>query len=520
MNISSSIENKIYFSKYKPDFKIGEGSFGKIYSAHNINDGELFALKLEKRKNHKSLLEAETYILCYLKGEGIPYIKSYGFSGDYNVLVMELLGKSLETLFQENNCIFSLKTVCMLAEQMITRLEYIHKKYILHRDIKPDNFTLGRGKKSHIIYLIDFGLSKKYRSSKGNNEHIKYCENKKLIGTARYASINTMKGCEQGRRDDMESLGYVLMYFLRGNLPWQGLKLYKGENRYKKIYEIKKEISPEELCVGFPKQFCEYIRYTRNLGFEQEPDYNYLKKLIYNVMEKYEYNFDYLYDWGIKKNKNKNNLNLNTKIVKNNKVNIIKDNQKKNNIKEKIINKTEKKEMKANKNKNININKHKKNITYNNFKNSINKNTNKINTTKSNNKYFQRNIYKKRDININKTKTGEITKSFNKSIKNKKFDKIKNSQNLKNNRKTLIADDKYIFNKLLNLESTTQGISFINQSQEMNLRISHYKFISELNNSFKETERKNKKIWLKKEMPIKNEKKLSEDNKNNECIII
>ena len=146
MNISSSIENKIYFSKYKPDLKIGEGSFGKIYSAHNINNGELFALKLEERNNKHSLLESETYILCYLKGEGIPYIKSYGFSGDYNILVMELLGKSLEKLFQENKCKFSLKTVCMLADQMIKRLEYIHKKYFIHRDIKPDNFTIWRVK--------------------------------------------------------------------------------------------------------------------------------------------------------------------------------------------------------------------------------------------------------------------------------------------------------------------------------------------------------------------------------------
>ena len=314
MNISSSIENKIYFSKYKLDSKIGQGSFGKIYSAHNINNGELFALKLEKRNGANSLLEIETYILCYLKGEGIPFIKSFGFSGDYNVLVMELLGKSLEILFKENNSKFSLKTVCMLAEQMITRLEYIHKKYILHRDIKPDNFTIGRGKKSHIIYLIDFGLAKKYKSSKGNHEHIKYSENKKLIGTARYASINALKGCEQGRRDDMESLGYVLMYFLRGNLPWQGLKLSKRDDRNKKIYEVKKETSPEELCVGYPKQFCEYIRYTRNLKFEQEPNYDYLKRLIYSVMNKYEYNFDFLFDWGINKNKvkfDKNNFDDN-----------------------------------------------------------------------------------------------------------------------------------------------------------------------------------------------------------------
>ena len=303
MRISSSIENKIYFNKYKADSKIGQGSFGNIYSAHHIQNGEKYALKIEKKNGSHSLLETETYILCYLKGEGIPYIKSFGFSGEYNILVMELLGKSLELLFQENECKFSLKTVCMLADQMITRLEYIHKKYILHRDIKPDNFTLGRGKQSHIVYLIDFGLSKKYRSSKGNHEHIKYTENKKLIGTARYASINALKGCEQGRRDDLEALGYVLMYFLRGNLPWQGLKLNKGDDRYKKIYEKKKNTTPEELCVGYPKKFCEFIKYARSLSFEQEPNYNYLKKLIYNVMNKYDYSFDYLYDWGIKKKK-------------------------------------------------------------------------------------------------------------------------------------------------------------------------------------------------------------------------
>jgi serine/threonine protein kinase len=320
MRISSSIENKIYFNKYKADSKIGQGSFGNIYSAHHIQNGEKYALKIEKKNGSHSLLETETYILCYLKGEGIPYIKSFGFSGEYNILVMELLGKSLELLFQENECKFSLKTVCMLADQMITRLEYIHKKYILHRDIKPDNFTLGRGKQSHIVYLIDFGLSKKYRSSKGNHEHIKYTENKKLIGTARYASINALKGCEQGRRDDLEALGYVLMYFLRGNLPWQGLKLNKGDDRYKKIYEKKKNTTPEELCVGYPKQFCEFIKYARSLSFEQEPNYNYLKKLIYNVMNKYDYSFDYLYDWGIKKKKSdlNKNISINKGIINNN----------------------------------------------------------------------------------------------------------------------------------------------------------------------------------------------------------
>ena len=120
MRISSSIENKIYFNKYKADSKIGQGSFGNIYSAHHIQNGEKYALKIEKKNGSHSLLETETYILCYLKGEGIPYIKSFGFSGEYNILVMELLGKSLELLFQENECKFSLKTVCMLANPIIS----------------------------------------------------------------------------------------------------------------------------------------------------------------------------------------------------------------------------------------------------------------------------------------------------------------------------------------------------------------------------------------------------------------
>ena len=399
MNISSSIENKIFFSKYKPDSKIGEGSFGKIYSAHNINNGELFALKLEKRNGAHSLLEIETYILCYLKGEGIPFIKSYGFSGEYNVLVMELLGKSLEILFKENNFKFSLKTVCMLAEQMITRLEYIHKKYILHRDIKPDNFTLGRGKKSHIIYLIDFGLSKKYKSSRGDHEHIKYSENKKLIGTARYASINALKGCEQGRRDDMESLGYVLMYFLRGNLPWQGLKLYKGDDRYKRIYEVKKNTSAEELCAGYPRQLCEYIRYTRNLTFEQEPNYDYLKQLIYDIMNKYEYNLDFLFDWGINKNKTKLAKKINNN---NNDINKTNDNYLATNniIENKIINNTEKKEIEVNnKNNKIKVNKRFqiKNIYNHNYKIVAKKGFKNSNSKL--NKDFNRNNLKKREFN-------------------------------------------------------------------------------------------------------------------------
>ena len=209
---------------------------------------------------------------------------------------MELLGPSLENLFQKLNKKFSIKTSCMLGIQMIDRIEYIHSKKILHRDIKPDNFLIGRGNNSHIVYILDFGLSKKYWSSK-QNKHIPYCTNKKLTGTARYASINALSGCEQGRRDDLESIGYIIMYFIRGNLPWQGLKINKKEDRYKKICDKKKATSAKELCEGYPKQFENFINYTRNLKFMEVPDYDYLRSLLKSIITSENSSIDFFYDW-------------------------------------------------------------------------------------------------------------------------------------------------------------------------------------------------------------------------------
>ena len=209
---------------------------------------------------------------------------------------MELLGSSLEDIFQKQQKKYSIKTVCMLGIQMLDRLEFIHNKNIIHRDIKPDNFTIGMDNKSHIIYALDFGLSKKYRSTR-THQHIKFNMNKKLTGTARYASINALKGYEQSRRDDLEAIGYVLMYFLRGSLPWQGLHVHKGEDRYKKILSKKKGTTAEELCKGFPKEFADYINYTRNLEFEADPDYKYLRGLLLSTLEKEQCTYDFWYDW-------------------------------------------------------------------------------------------------------------------------------------------------------------------------------------------------------------------------------
>ena len=211
-------------------------------------------------------------------------------------MIYTLLGKSIEQIFEERGKPFSLKTVCMLGIQMIDRLDYMHYKYIIHRDIKPDNFVIGLNENKHIIYIIDMGLYKKYYY-KRTQKHIEFKKNERLTGTPRYASINNLKGYQQSRRDDLESLGYTLLYLLKGILPWQGIKVNTGENRNQKILELKESIPLEELCKDCPHEFIDYINYSRNLQFEEKPDYDYLKKLFYTVLDKNKYEFDFWYDW-------------------------------------------------------------------------------------------------------------------------------------------------------------------------------------------------------------------------------
>ncbi|KAI3514571.1 hypothetical protein L1887_13104 [Cichorium endivia] len=287
--------------KFKLGRKIGSGSFGELYLGVNIHSGEEVGVKLEPTKTKHPQLHYESKVYMLLQGgTGVPSLKWFGVEGEYNIMVIDLLGPSLEDLFNYCNRKFTLKTVLMLADQLINRVEFMHARSFLHRDLKPDNFLMGLGRKANQVYVIDFGLAKKYRDLQ-THRHIPYRENKNLTGTARYASVNTHLGVEQSRRDDLESLGYVLMYFLRGSLPWQGLKAGTKKQKYDRISE-KKMLTPiEVLCKSYPPEFTSYFHYCRSLRFEDKPDYSYLKRLFRDLFIREGYQFDYVFDWTILK---------------------------------------------------------------------------------------------------------------------------------------------------------------------------------------------------------------------------
>jgi serine/threonine protein kinase len=220
----------------------------------------------------------------------------HGIEGAFNIMIMDMLGPCLEDLFNFCDRQFSVKTCLMLADQLLTRIEYFHSKGFLHRDIKPENFLMGLANKGEHVYIIDYGLAKAFRNPK-TSEHIPFACNKNLTGTARYASINAHLGSEQSRRDDLESIGYMLLYFLRGSLPWQGLPVAEDEDKFELISRKKRRTPLDELCEGAPPEFAEYLRIVRALGFDEEPDYQTLRELFAAAFQREGYVQDGVFDW-------------------------------------------------------------------------------------------------------------------------------------------------------------------------------------------------------------------------------
>jgi serine/threonine protein kinase len=284
-------------ARYRTWKRIGGGSFGEVYAGEHVMSREEVAIKMETGLARPAHLSNESKILRRLAGGiGIPTLKWFGIEADCRILVTEFLGKSLESLLAECRGKFSLKTVLMVADQLLTRIEFVHRRGILHRDIKPDNFVVGRGTSANVIYIIDFGLSKPYRDAK-TRRHIPFAQGCPLVGTMRFTSINTHLGIEQSRRDDLESLAYLLLYLLKGSLPWAGLKAATRNEKSQLIAETKLITPIESLCGGLPHEFPDFLSDIRRLGFADEPDYAKYRDVFRGLLVREGFVHDAAFDW-------------------------------------------------------------------------------------------------------------------------------------------------------------------------------------------------------------------------------
>ncbi|KAI8826012.1 kinase-like domain-containing protein [Fimicolochytrium jonesii] len=310
---------------FKVGKKIGEGSFGIIYEGTNLKTNEQIAIKFEPRKAETPQLRDEYRTYKLLVGlPGIPKCYYFGQEGLHSVLVLELLGPSLEDAFDLCGRHFTLKTVCMLAKNMIRRMQTVHEGNLVYRDIKPDNFLIGRIPRFNekvtddpsspdpysivqnhspqhpspcsLLYLVDYGMVKQYRDPR-THIHIPFREKKSLSGTARYMSIHTHLGREQGRRDDIEALCHVFFYLLNSHLPWQGLRANSNRQKYERIGEVKQAVSIEALGHPNPPEFGYLLDYARNMNFDEEPNYEGMIDMIDQVMKRHGLEDDGLYDW-------------------------------------------------------------------------------------------------------------------------------------------------------------------------------------------------------------------------------
>jgi len=295
--------------------KINSGSFGAIHLGELLPSGKRVAVKLELQNQPHPQLMSEGNIYRHLAdGQGIPKVHWFGLHEPlYNVMVMDLLGPSLQDLFAYCGRRFSVKTTLMLADQMLSILEFIHHQKYIHRDIKPDNFVIGLGDHNNQIFIIDFGLAKKIVPQRSSFGHIGTQVMRPLVGTVRYAGIHAHMGQEEGPREDLESLAYCWLYFLRGSLPWQGVIAKTREEKFARIFELKKTATSVELCEGLPIEFGKFLDRVKLMRKDEMLDYNRIRELFKRLAAKMDIVYDLEFDWVTKQRETGDALSLQIK---------------------------------------------------------------------------------------------------------------------------------------------------------------------------------------------------------------
>ena len=512
--IFKTFKSKLIFGKYSIKYLISKSTFSEVYFGINVLNGKMYALKIGTNENDNTILKNESYVLLNLKGPGIPSVISFGVCGKYNILVENLLGKSIHDIWLEKNKKFNLPDTCIFAIQAISLLEYVHSKNYLHRDIKPTNFLVGNPDNSQ-LYLIDFGNAKKFRSSR-TGKHIKNNKSNSVFGSLLFLSINAFKGIIQTRKDDLESLGLVIIYLHLGSLPWSEIKSTNIYQSWDKVETIRNIVSNDYICKGMPKEMNTYMNYINNLKYDESPDYEYLRQLFLNILQKIGEPDDQLFSWVDKRRIHSSKSSTSKRKNKNIKI-IIQDLLKKNskkvnsrqNLKKVQLNNNEVKlrhypnytdkynfvetkniSFSLNNNKNSTIGKKKK--VFINCKDKMGKKIDYINKKiRTNHNPNIISLKKNLIINLKEINYEQIYKTvYNNEKKTRKIIKIKNSSNIyedsfnkdktKNEFKSDINHSQTQSNSLYNTSRIRNYINIQNLNINKNLHI--YEYSHRINN--------------------------------------